>query len=584
MAWDAWKVLEKSIRRNDPDLVRVVVREMIERKQNGRASFASFVVSVCAEVSDGESCAEAWMETTIKHDRSISRLRDGVASVGGICGFVDRERTRWANWRTAEWSAESDCRALIGMTAVVARCSVVWGRRDWGSAVPDLFDHFVNPLSIVESGAYCDPLAAYHGMRASHDPFDRHAYFPFWCGALVLSWDGRVRAPTEFGIPSNHVTEDRPRANLTSISAMRFPALPHACLRLPDAIKKREKALNPRRAAVSVDAVKAIGNARGGVMLRWWGVVVGQFGDIGAMIEYAREMRKREECGVPRTYDSRSGLVESSWFCSLTAGVFSTGKLSVVKAFVDAMREVAPTEFRASFDFGVALPTFQAINGSVNYNGNDANDNGDGVDGDKHDIGHDGNDVGRDGNDVGRDGNDVDGDVVVKTKTRRMPDFEMRLTRTVKTYFGNPMFRDEMGISEFIERRVFAPVTCLLSFAYCDRYIPPDREDVQLLALDTLRAFVEITVPARMQRTIFEQLTISFAINCKWTMVRLLCQNVLHESWSPFFLPMTGTFDNDEYAQNCARLWMTSHGGKVEADGTATLKWMVDTLKTGFSI
>ena len=143
-----------------------------------------------------------------------------------------------------------------------------------------------------------------------------------------------------------------------------------------------------------------------------------------------------------------------------------------------------------------------------------------------------------------------------------------------------------------MEGGAFSPIVSLLTFAYCDRCIPPDREDVQMLALEMLREFVTDTVPVGKRRAVFEELRVSLAAKRKWTMVRLICQKILLSSWSPYLLPMTQYSDCDyseDGEERCRKrsrelgvAWVASHKEEVLTSGTETMKWMLDIVESAF--
>ena len=135
---------------------------------------------------------------------------------------------------------------------------------------------------------------------------------------------------------------------------------------------------------------------------------------------------------------------------------------------------------------------------------------------------------------------------------------------------------------ELLYRAGFTGISNLLGFSYCVRCVPPDREDVQLLALDMMREFVSATVPAEKTRAIFEELCGWFAGNDKWTMVRLISQNVLGSS-SPFLLPVTVLARPERTARDAAIKWAAKYGKEVAANGTVTVKWMLDVIRSAFA-
>ena len=463
----------------------------------------------------GEECAEAWMKTVIKHDLTAPMCGVVDFVVADDCKhdsehrksnvireFANRERIRRLvdphyDGGTAHcWETRR-----AAMVATIARSSVVWGRADWCDAVSEFFDS----LDYWDTGLmFIDPLARYHGMRAPSNPFPSVQLrdFSFRCGTFELRADQDLDPGTRFGIFSDHVLEELTHAPGLFWTPKRFPTLPHACLRLPDDVTAAEEALNPHRAKVAIRVLKTVVSSlrkppKFCMMenMARWGTVVGQFGDVEAMLEYARTMTivakmclNRETWGlvdynrIYRLKTESCGRSAKTWFRSLAAGAFSTGRPSVVREFLESIATVA----------------FEETQTALNY------------------------------------GNPREDPDELKTGRTRADESASRGSSVAGCSMDPPHAKQPRNW----DRLMLSPLEDLLVFVCCDRYIPPDREDAHALAVETLCAFVDATVPLGKRRSVLSALLEPLALNCKWTMVRLLCQNVLRVKWSPFFLPM----------------------------------------------
>ena len=111
--------------------------------------------------------------------------------------------------------------------------------------------------------------------------------------------------------------------------------------------------------------------------------------------------------------------------------------------------------------------------------------------------------------------------------------------------------------------------------------VPPESEGLERKS-PTSSCYRTDAAPVGKRRSVFEELCISLALNCKWTMIRLICRDVLRSSWSPCLLPMTGHVVDKERSRELGVEWMVSHGEKVRASGTETLKWMLDVVESAF--
>ena len=559
---DLVRTLMEAICEGDFVLVRIATRKLETEKRDYRCSF-EFVMPMCAESVDGESCARTWIETTVKHDPDWrSRLSERV---DGVRGFVKKEGsaphrpTGCVNCR-----AGTTCRYREVLSAIV-RSSVVWAIDDWKEAVAHFFVR-------GDSEEWCDPLATYHGMKSRRTWLENNRKRQFGgferrSGMFALDNDSTDARETVFGLPKSHVWEESVREVGSGMAAARFPTLPHACLSLPDWVTKSEEALNPRRAAMAADVAKRViskSYPKAGRTVAWfdeplaaWGTVVGQFGNVGAMVEYAKTMTKASQTHeverktdsgrrTPFTRDLRRdadaedgfrGAFTNSWMRALATGAFATGRPAIVREFLNSMREIVPNELKSVLKFG----------------------------------------------------NDDDVAVAAKSSNRKKSG-----TPTANATDENPgraMLLAHSAVASlragtgttWSEQQTFSPLVRLLTLAYCDRYIPPDRVDVQLLALETLNEFVDFAVPVGKRSAVFEELCVSLALNCKWTMVRLICQRVLHSSWSPHALPMTGCVSDKPHSGRLAVCWMNAHGWEVRANGTDTVRWMLDIVASTFS-
>ena len=554
-----------AIHKGDFVLVWIAARELAKRNY-WYYDFYDSAMSACAKTVDGGLCARAWIEAVAKFDLDYAphttRTRDAR-------GFADEEMKIGERLARSCPGSREQRRTLM---LAIAQSSIVWAIEDWKEALACFF--------VCEEFEPClDPLAAYHGMETRRDSrFERRRRVRWRSGMVALPNDRvgenaadfnfpRSRSTVlgfpgsreiVFGLPRSHVWEESTHASNAGSPATRFPTLPHACLRLPNRVTKEENELNPRRATMTVaaakyalfdlypraepdDSVATLESkskreaARFDDPLASWGMMVGQFGDVGAMTEYAelmlktiRELDRAVEIehnhgvGILRERDLRfdedaddgfHGEFSKAWLRSLAAGAFATGRPSVVRGFLSAMEWVVPTELREMLKFDGAIST--------------------------------------------------------------VPNAPF-----VPVKYQLKVVREGLGTT-WSEQRMFSPLVRLLTLAYCDRYIPPDREDVQLLALETLREFVIFAVPAEKMIAVFKELCASLALNCKWTMVRLICRDVLCSSWPLELLPMAGHVDAKR-SRKSAFEWMVSCGHEVKTSGTETLRWMLGIVESAF--